>query len=207
MKKTGKDIECKTCNKLVYFPEWRLKKSTGNSFCSHKCYSKTMIGGSRRGVPSKIKQCEVCGKDMKIAQCYLNLGKGKTCSKDCAKVSTSRTIIGTKNPKMSEFMKGRKHRYVKDRSKLTVRESRKSQTYNDWRKSVLNRDKWKCQMHNENCGGILEVHHILNFKEYPELRYDINNGITLCHSHHPRGREKEKRLESFFKKLVSVSRG
>ena len=34
----------------------------------------------------------------------------------------------------------------------------------------------------------------------------INNGITLCHAHHPRVRAEEKRLISKFQKLVSVSK-
>lgn len=50
------------------------------------------------------------------------------------------------------------------------------------------------------------VHHILGFKEHPELRYDINNGITLCHFHHPRKKEEEKRLIPTFMELVSVSK-
>lgn len=35
-----------------------------------------------------------------------------------------------------------------------------------------------------------------------ETRYEINNGITLCHFHHPRKREKEKELSPFFQELI-----
>jgi hypothetical protein len=47
-----------------------------------------------------------------------------------------------------------------------------------WRKRCLERDDFTCQ----ECGalGKLEVHHIKPFAKYPELRFDINNGITLC---------------------------
>ena len=44
------------------------------------------------------------------------------------------------------------------------------------------------------------------FGKWPELRYDINNGITLCHFHHPIVREEEKRLIPTYKELVSVSK-
>jgi len=77
--------------------------------------------------------------------------------------------------------------------------------YKKWRMEVFVRDNFKCRIMDENCQGILEVHHILRWSEFPELRYKINNGITLCHFHHPRKKEEEKRLSSYFQNLVSVS--
>lgn len=77
--------------------------------------------------------------------------------------------------------------------------------YRSWMFAVKKRDGWKCKISNNDCDGKLEAHHILRWSEYPELRYDINNGITLCHSHHPRRREEEKRLIPTFLELVSVS--
>ena len=78
--------------------------------------------------------------------------------------------------------------------------------YREWMLAVKNRDNWKCKINNNDCSGRLESHHILNWKDYPELRYEINNGITLCHAHHPRKRAEEKRLSPYFKELVSVSK-
>jgi hypothetical protein len=72
-------------------------------------------------------------------------------------------------------------------------------------KKVYERDSWKCKINNKNCCGRIEVHHILSWFDYPELRYNINNGITLCHAHHPERRAEEKRLIPKFKELVSVS--
>lgn len=42
----------------------------------------------------------------------------------------------------------------------------------------------------------------IGFTKFPELRHDINNGITLCHFHHPRKREDEINLSPYFKELV-----
>ena len=99
--------------------------------------------------------------------------------------------------------------YREDRSTLQKYHSdnldRRSSAYRDWRNEVHKRDNFSCRIADNNCDGRLEVHHILGYKEYPELRYKINNGITLCHAHHPRKRAEEKRLIPTFQELVSVS--
>ena len=83
---------------------------------------------------------------------------------------------------------------------------RRDSAYGAWRKQVWLRDNFACKIANPDCKGRLEAHHILGWAEYPELRYEINNGITLCHAHHPRKRAEEKRLSPFFQELVSVSK-
>ena len=54
------------------------------------------------------------------------------------------------------------------------------------------------------CKGKIEAHHILSFTKYPELRYQVNNGITLCQAHHPRKRAEEARLAPVFQGLISA---
>jgi hypothetical protein len=94
--------------------------------------------------------------------------------------------------------------YIKDRTKLkkTDREYSNS-AYMNWMKAVKNRDGWKCRIADKNCSGRLESHHILPWRDYPELRYEINNGITLCRHHHPRKREEEERLSPYFKEIIN----
>ena len=50
--------------------------------------------------------------------------------------------------------------------------------------------------------GRIEAHHILPWSNYPELRYEINNGISLCHFHHPRKKNDEIKLAPMFNQLV-----
>lgn len=60
--------------------------------------------------------------------------------------------------------------------------------YVNWRKSVFDRDLYTCQCCNERNGNghavKLCAHHIRNWKDYPDERYNIDNGITLCESCH-----------------------
>jgi len=55
--------------------------------------------------------------------------------------------------------------------------------YKIWRKAVFERDNYTCQVC-KGVGGYLIAHHIKSWAYYPELRYQINNGITLCESCH-----------------------
>lgn len=60
---------------------------------------------------------------------------------------------------------------------------RKSTDYILWRTAVFMRDDYTCQ----NCyikGGTLHADHIKPFAQYPELRFAIDNGRTLCVSCH-----------------------
>ena len=92
---------------------------------------------------------------------------------------------------------------TKDVSQLKNPEDRRINImYLNWSRDVKDRDNWKCKIADSNCRGHLESHHILNWKDYPELRYDVNNGITLCVGHHPRGRKREEQLSPYFQDLI-----
>lgn len=56
---------------------------------------------------------------------------------------------------------------------------RKSAQLKAWRIAVFERDDHTCLMCGRR-GGILHVHHVHPFAKYPELRFDVNNGATLC---------------------------
>jgi hypothetical protein len=107
--------------------------------------------------------------------------------------------------KMKGTRMGEKHpRWIEDRTQLKQSEKKwEDYRYRCWSLSIKERDVWKCKINNSDCNGKLESHHILDWKNYPELRYDINNGITLCHAHHPRGREREAKLSPYLQSLVA----
>lgn len=62
---------------------------------------------------------------------------------------------------------------------------RHSLDYKAWVDSVFKRDDYTCQCCNRK-GVTLNAHHIYNFAEHVDLRFDVGNGVTLCeecHSH------------------------
>jgi hypothetical protein len=56
--------------------------------------------------------------------------------------------------------------------------------YKLWRKAVFQRDHYKCTKCGDDKGGNLEADHIKPFALYPELRFAIDNGQTLCTNCH-----------------------
>jgi hypothetical protein len=93
-------------------------------------------------------------------------------------------------------------KWIEDRTKLAKRQERNDMAYKEWRMNVWKRDNFKCKMENDDCDGSIIAHHILPWRDYVELRYDINNGITLCHFHHPKKRVEEVNLSPYFQELV-----
>lgn len=102
-----------------------------------------------------------------------------------------------------KFISGANHpNWVVDRSKLKIENKRNDSAYREWRLNVWKRDKFKCQINDNNCTGRIEAHHILEWSKYPELRYLVNNGITLCKHHHPKKELEVKKSINKFKKII-----
>jgi len=103
--------------------------------------------------------CIDCGKKV-------ILHKAKRC-RDCYR----KFSVGTNN---SHWRGGITPQNSKTRNRLD---------YTMWRKAILERDNFTCQKYKIR-GGDLVVHHINNFAEFPELRFSIDNGITLSKKAH-----------------------
>lgn len=89
--------------------------------------------------------------------------------------------------KRGEALKGENHPQYRHGLTAVKRSEkqiiRKSFEYKIWRESVFQRDNFTCQ----GCGtigGYLEAHHIKSYDKYPELRFEISNGQTLCKKCH-----------------------
>jgi len=81
--------------------------------------------------------------------------------------------------RMSDAQRGEKNNMWKGGITPINKIIRTSKEYNIWRDKVFKRDGYKCQMCPQ-VGGKLHADHVKPFAYYPELRFDVNNGRTLC---------------------------
>lgn len=116
-------------------------------------------------------------------------GKGDTHSVE-AKRKVSESLIGKRGNLARNWQGGKT-------DKNTI--IRYSTEMKDWRERVFKRDNYTCQEcgAKSGCGKavVLCADHIKPFAYYPELRFDVDNGRTLCESCH-------KKTDSFAGKAV-----
>lgn len=79
--------------------------------------------------------------------------------------------------------------------------------YRKWRKNVRKRDRYRCQM--PGCGDKknLQVHHIVKWSLAPSLRFNVENGITLCKCCHKEITGFEGYYEKLFSEIARTKNG
>lgn len=161
---------CLQCTKIFSKPYTRSRKDfiERAKFCSKQCHSASMVGSTQsllvrikkggripwnKGV-DKILVCRECEGHFIVPE-WRAKQKPQFCSHACA----------------SQF---------KDFGKTTEdKRLRASEAYKAWRTLVFERDDYTCK----ECGirgGKLHADHIRPFAFYPELRFEVSNGQTLC---------------------------
>lgn len=88
-----------------------------------------------------------------------------------------------RNNKFKEILRGKHHPNWK--GGISSKRERDMQTakYKKWRESMYAKDNYTCQ----KCGQVgykLNAHHIESYSDNPSLRYDVENGITMCEECH-----------------------
>src|SRR3990167_8199200 len=188
-KKTGILKVCK-CGKEFYCEKNVIERK---KYCSTVCFYNYKSYG--------YTHSEETNKKISLSN------KGKKLSEEIRKkISLAR--IGKSSPKKGKeypHLQGENSsRWIEDRSRIKKSDKKHLDCgYISWMLKVKRRDNWKCKIENLDCKGRLEAHHILPWRDYPELRYEANNGITLCHFHHPRKRTEEERLSPYFREIIS----
>jgi len=110
--------------------------------------------------------------------------KGKHHSKEVGKRISEKQMgrIPWNKGKEYQQMKGKNHHNWKGGITPINEKIRRSIEYKLWRKAVLEMDNYTCRFCGK--GGYLEADHIKSFSDYPELRFVIDNGRTLCKNCH-----------------------
>jgi len=168
--------ECLVCVALFGAEPGRQARSL---YCSKKCMQmsprrRSLIRQSRLGkiMPNNIR--------LKVSRAKKGRGLG-------------RVVPESIRRKISEAQKGVRSYWFGKVGALASRWAggvgkkyqrlRMSKEYKLWRTQVLEKCDWTCQV----ClvrGGKLEAHHIKEFASYPDLRFVLENGITLCKACH-----------------------
>jgi hypothetical protein len=74
--------------------------------------------------------------------------------------------------------------------------------YKQWRQLIKKRDNHTCRWPHCNSKKKIHAHHINKWADFPGLRYNLLNGITLCKVHHDFIKNNEENYAPFFLKLV-----
>lgn len=161
---------CSYCGAKIKHKTSRMVR-TKKSFCDFSCY---------RLFSKKIRkmtciQCFACKKQVCIHSSSFKHRPRKTCSKKCKAVY------------IRFLAEERRKKYGYTKHQLD-RLSRYSPEAKEWRKKVFERDNYTCVLCNARNGQgysvYLEADHIKPWAFFPELRFELSNGRTLCRKCH-----------------------
>lgn len=158
-------VICEYCGKEFNKPPCHVKR-VNHVYCSKECYDK-----AQQIYPDVT--CKVCGKRFRAK----NHSRHSTCSKECQREARKKED----NPNWRGGVTKSRKAYMS-----TIE-------YKNWRKAVFKRDNYTCLKCGKR-GGDLEAHHVKSWKDYPELRYDVINGETLCKDCHIKTYKKKRRV-------------
>lgn len=176
---------CLICLKEIILNNYRIGINQWNKrkYCSRRC-----MGISKKNQVISIEQRKKMSLTKLKNPIRYWLGKKRP---ELLKTNSSKTMF---KKGMSPWCEGKKMSqelreklslaHLKGRQKITpeIISLRSSVDYSIWRKTVLKRDNFTCL----KCGSKSNLHvdHIKPFAYFPDLRFDIDNGRTLCATCH-----------------------
>lgn len=163
--------KCVICGKEFDVRKYRSQTA---KYCSYRCRGKgkTLYESGENSAGwtggQRTKVCQHCEKEFsqKDNESVTYFRERKFCSQNCS-------VIGQK------YRRGEDHPNYSP----TARRKNRGGPHKTWVNAVISRDGATCQ----HCGARnieLHAHHIKSYRDHPELRFELNNGITLCYRCH-----------------------
>lgn len=173
----GKVFQCDNCGKDTYKSQTFIKNYKSR-FCSQVCHLELMKKQSFR------RNCEICGKVFFCQPCQIKYRNRQTCSIECR---------GRMKTKLAE-----QRRLTQPPTKHALdRRIRYSKKMEEWRIAIFKRDDFTCQFCRVR-GTYLEADHIKPFAYFPELRFELSNGRTLCRPCHDTTKISAKKMREMY---------
>lgn len=204
---------CLNCNKSYFLPPSQNKRS---KYCSLTCWRE-----------NKKKVTLICKCGNPFVRDHSRRLSGKYCSKHCAGIfnnnlANHREHSAQTRRKISESFKGNTRGLgwkMPLKQKLELSRSRKGVNsplwrggatsknmlirsgleYRLWRIAVFTRDDYQCVLGGKDHGSNLQADHIKPFALFPEFRFAIDNGRTLCVNCH-------KQTDTYLAKMKNYER-
>lgn len=192
---------CATCGAILRVRPSKAAKAK-RLFCSRACFHE----GKREG---EHRSCRSCGASFYISRKELRKGGGQYCSRRCLTNSQRRVIRSLCVQCSSPILKtGRGHKFCTLHCLTTYRQmenhwnwkggikkrDHQGPEYAAWRLAIFQRDAFTCQHCGDARGKNLRAHHVRFWTPYPSLRFEVDNGLTLCERCHRRTHAEAKRL-------------
>lgn len=189
MKRTPEEIKlatnkrkCLVCGKEFIFIKYNSHVKNGHKgiFCSNIC----RITYKKQN--SFHFDCIICGNVVYTQPAQMKYRNRKTCSRDC-RWKYMRAITERRRKELG---------YTKHQLDRLARNSPEA---SKWRMAVFERDDYTCQI----CGirgTYLEADHIKPFAYFPELRFELSNGRTLCRPCHDKTKMSAKKMKEIYEK-------
>lgn len=165
-------VNCFICNRPKDITLSRLS-GYKNFYCSDDCknegYSVLYSGENSIHYNTIEFNCHTCGASTKRWASQIDRSEYNYCSTGCKSEGDKKRFTGKGNPNYNPLKS--------DEDRIT---NRNFDGYPQWRRDVFERDNYTCRCCEDNGGGNLIAHHILNYGEHPNLRVEVSNGVTLC---------------------------
>lgn len=132
----------------------------------HSIEHEIVTSGTRRRSYRRVTYTASCGHSNTIRLGKFLAGQGRKCE-------VCRRPRGERHPAYNPNLTDEQRVLNRD----TVQNT-------EWRKAVYERDNYTCQICGDATGGNLEAHHLNSYTDFPDERYVLENGVTLCTSCH-----------------------